>query len=260
MQEIREYPSDFVNQIILGDATEVMKSIPDKSIDLVVTSPPYNLKNSTGNGLKDGRGGKWANAALLNGYANHADCMLHAEYVDWQRTCIAEMLRILTNTGATFYVHKNRVQGGLLQDRHDILAGFPVRQVITWKRAGGLNFNSGYFLPTTEQVYLIAKPEFQLAPGANRLTDVWEIGQERSNPHPAPFPLGLAERCIGATEARIVLDPFVGSGTTALAARRLGRDYIGIDISPEYCQMAETRLAAHGATPPILYRVARLTS
>ena len=54
---------DFLNKIINGDCLEVLRQMPDKCIDLVVTSPPYNLKNSTGNGMKDGRGGKWANAA-----------------------------------------------------------------------------------------------------------------------------------------------------------------------------------------------------
>ena len=62
------FPEDFKNQIICGDVVEVMKKIPDGQVDLVVTSPPYNLKNSTGNGMKDGRGGKWENAALKNGY------------------------------------------------------------------------------------------------------------------------------------------------------------------------------------------------
>ena len=57
------YPDDFINKIVCGDILKIMKNIPDKSIGLVVTSPPYNLKNSTGNGMKDGRGGKWANAA-----------------------------------------------------------------------------------------------------------------------------------------------------------------------------------------------------
>lgn len=53
----------YLNKIINGDCLEVLRQLPDNSIDLVVTSPPYNLKNSTGNGMKDGRGGKWANAA-----------------------------------------------------------------------------------------------------------------------------------------------------------------------------------------------------
>ena len=65
----------FINKIITGDALKVMRRIPDESVGLVVTSPPYNLKNSTGNGMKDGRGGKWSTASLINGYSDHGDKM-----------------------------------------------------------------------------------------------------------------------------------------------------------------------------------------
>lgn len=235
-------PSEFTNRILCGDAVRLMKRMPDACVDLAVTSPPYNLKNSTGNGMKDGRGGKWANAALVNGYSHHTDDLPHHEYVSWQRAALTEMMRLLNNDGAIFYNHKWRVQNGLLQDRQDIVAGFPVRQIIIWKRKGGINFNAGYFLPTYEVIYLIAKPKFRLVPKANAYGDVWEFMQEMNNPHPAAFPEALIERVIGSTSAQLVLDPFVGSGTTAVAARRLGRDYVGIDISPDYCRMARRRL------------------
>lgn len=234
--------NDYLNKIICGDCVEVMQKMPDKSIDLAVTSPPYNLKNSTGNGMKDGRGGKWANAALQKGYSHHDDCMPHDKYVAWQRKCLEEMMRLLKDDGAVFYNHKWRVQDGLLQDRQDIISGLPVRQIIIWHRNGGINFNKGYFLPTYEVIYLIAKKNFKLAPKANALGDVWDIGQDLNNPHPAPFPVDLIERIIGSTTAKIILDPFMGSGTTAFAAKKLGRQYIGIDSSPEYCQMAEDRI------------------
>lgn len=216
--------------------------MPSESIDLALTSPPYNLKNSTGNGMKDGRGGKWKNARLVNGYSDHDDCMPHDEYAKWQRQCLQEMLRLIKDDGAIFYNHKWRVQGGLLQDRHDIVSGFPVRQIIIWRRKGGINFNPGYFLPTYEVIYLIAKPHFKLAEKANSYSDVWEFIQEMNNPHPAPFPVDLIERVVSSTYARIILDPFMGSGTTAVAARKQGRDFIGIDISQEYCNMAQARL------------------
>lgn len=238
-----EYPGDFINQFACGNAVDLMKEIPVGGADLVVTSPPYNLKNSTGNGMKDGRGGKWAGAALVNGYSHYDDNMPHTEYVVWQRECLTEMLRIIPEHGAIFYNHKWRVQAGLLQDRHDIVSGFPVRQVIIWKRKGGFNFNPGYFLPTYEVIYLIAKPKFKLVKGANSHSDIWEFNQESKNKHPAPFPVDLIERIISSTDAEIVLDPFMGSGTTALAAKHLGRKFIGIDISPEYCEMAMARLS-----------------
>lgn len=232
----------FLNKIICGDTVEIMQKIPDETVDLVITSPPYNLKNSTGNGMKNGRGGKWANAALINGYAKHSDCMPHKKYVAWQRECLTEMLRITKETGAIFYNHKWRVQGGLLQDRQDIVQGFPLRQIIVWRRAGGINFNPGYFLPTYEVIYLIAKKGFKLAPKANAHGDVWEFPQEMKNEHPAPFPLALIDRIVQSTTGQIVLDPFMGSGTTAIAAKKNGRDYIGIEIAREYIDLAEQRI------------------
>ena len=219
--------------------------MPDQSVDLVVTSPPYNLKNSTGNGMKDGRGGKWSKAALMNGYEEHDDNMPHDKYVAWQKECLREMLRVTKDNGAVFYNHKWRVQGGLLQDRHDIVDEFPVRQIIIWKRAGGFNFNPGYFVPTYEVIYMIAKPKFRLAKGANSFGDIWEFTQEMKNKHPAPFPVKLIERIIGSTEAQLILDPFMGSGTTAIAALNLGRNYIGIDLSKKYCDIADERIRNH---------------
>ncbi|MFT6217396.1 MAG: modification methylase [Cycloclasticus pugetii] len=238
-----KYPQDFIDKFICGNTVDVMKQIPDSSIELIVTSPPYNLKNSTGNGMKDGRGGKWSNAALINGYSHYNDNMPHKQYVEWQRECLTEMLRIIPESGAIFYNHKWRVQAGLLQDRNDIVSGFPVRQIIIWRRKGGINFNPGYFLPTYEVIYLIAKPNFKLAKKANAHGDIWEFGQESKNKHPAPFPVELIERIISSTDADVVLDPFMGSGTTALAAKNLDRQFVGIDISPEYCEMAKERLA-----------------
>ncbi|MBQ3654934.1 MAG: site-specific DNA-methyltransferase [Synergistaceae bacterium] len=235
--------NEIKNSFICGDAVNEMKNFPSESIDLVITSPPYNLKNSTGNGMKNGSGGKWSNAALINGYSDYDDNMPYDEYVQWQRDCLSEMMRLINNNGAVFYNHKWRVQGGLIQDRHEIVEGFPVRQIIIWRRKGGINFNPGYFLPTYEVIYMIAKPDFRLVPRANSYGDVWEFPQEMKNKHPAPFPVALVERIISSTFAGIILDPFMGSGTTAVAAKNLGRDFIGIDISREYCEMSRERLS-----------------
>ncbi|MCE2517832.1 MAG: site-specific DNA-methyltransferase [Alphaproteobacteria bacterium] len=219
-----------------------MGKFQDHSFKTIVTSPPYNLKNSSGNGMKDGRGGKWPKASLIDGYNRHHDQMPHQDYVRWQRDCLSEMMRVLRPDGAIFYNHKWRVQNGLLQDRADIVAGFPVRQIIIWKRAGGINFNPGYFLPNYEVIYLICKPEFKLAPKANAIGCVWEISQESKNPHPAPFPVELAKRCLSSVEAGPVLDPFMGSGTTAIAAEECGVPWVGIDNSDDYIEMAKQRL------------------
>lgn len=192
--------------------------------------------------MKDGRGGKWANAALVKGYSDYADNMPHDKYTKWQRKCLVEMLRIIKDDGAIFYNHKWRVQGRLLQDRQDIVKSLPIRQIIIWRRKGGINFNKGYFLPTYEVIYMICKKDFILAKGANSYGDIWEFTQEMNNIHPAPFPVALIERIISSTHAQLILDPFMGSGTTAIAAKKLNRQFIGIEISQEYIDLSKSRL------------------
>lgn len=243
---------EWLNKVHQGDCLEVMARMPEKSIDLAITSPPYNLRNSTGGGMRDGSGGLWENAALLNGYAGgNTDDMPYEAYVKWQRDCLTAMMRLLKDNGAIFYNHKWRVQDGLLQDRHEIVDGFPVRQIIIWQRAGGINFNIKYFLPTYEVIYLICNKEFRLTSkdpdhpkAACGVGDIWSIPQDMKNPHPAPFPVEIPKRCIEATDAKVVLDPFIGSGTTAIAAKMLGINWIGIEVSEQYCEMANIRISS----------------
>jgi site-specific DNA-methyltransferase (adenine-specific) len=242
---------DWLNKVHHGDCLELMESMPEKSIDVVVTSPPYNLRRSTGGGMRNGSG-LWKNATLLKGYANgFTDDMPYADYVEWQRKCLTAMMRLLNDKGAIFYNHKWRVQDGLLQDRHDIIEGFPVRQIIIWQRSGGINFNLQYFLPTYEVIYLICKKDFRLTQkdplrpkAACCLGDVWKINQDFGNDHPAPFPVEIPKRCIESTDAKIVLDPFIGSGTTAIAAKKLGVNWVGMEISEQYCNSSRERIAA----------------
>ena len=226
-----------------GDCLDLMAQLPDESVDLVFTSPPYNLRNSTGNGCRN-----WA------GYDGHSDDMPHGAYVEWQRECLRQMLRVLKPDGAIFYNHTHRVQAGKYLGHQDILEGFPLRQVIIWHRSGGRNFNPGYFLPDYEVVYLIAKPDFRLSGGCG-YGSVWRIHQETCSwiPEIPTFPVDLPQRAISATAAKVILDPFMGSGSTAVAAVLEGRSYIGFEQSPRYCETARRRLAscALGETMPI---------
>ena len=223
--------TQWLDRIHQGDCLELMKQLPDGCVDLVFTSPPYNIRNSTGGGRR-----QW------NGYEGHSDDMPHDDYVAWQRECLAEMLRLIPETGAIFYQHCHRVQNGIMQSPLDILGGFPYRQAIIWEREGGRNHNPGYFLPTHEMIYMIAKPRFQLTDRS--AGTVWKIAQERDAwiPEIPCFPVALPRQAIRATSARVVLDPFIGSGTTAEAAVHEGRSYIGIEKSPAYCEIARRRL------------------
>lgn len=215
-----------------------MKKLPKNSIPLIITSPPYNLRNTASNWVKTENCGLWTPPT----YDEHYDAMPHDEYVGWQREFITEALRVLKPDGAMFYNHKWRVQAGRLQERYDITDDFPVRQIIIWHRKGGINFNKTYFLPTYEVLYLFAGPKFKLENKAIGYTDVWQITPERKNPHPAPFPVELPKKCIKATGANLVLDPFAGSGTTAVAAEDMGINWICIEKSKNYCSLAHKRI------------------
>ena len=223
------------------DSKKGMPSLPDECVDLVITSPPYNILNSTGGGFPR-QSFKWQNAQLKNGYTKHSDNMPREKYIEWQRKCLTQMFRLIKNDGAIFYNHKWRVQRGLIEDASEIVKGFPIRQIIIWQRAGGINFNDSYFLPTYEVIYLICKPKFSLLPKANSIGDVWKISQARSNSHPAPFPIELPSRIIRSTKAKLILDPFIGSGSTALAALKYKRSYIGYEHSIEYVCQAERKI------------------
>jgi modification methylase len=243
------FPEDYINKIICGHSLEIMKGMPDKCIDLVVTSPPYNLNivKTLKEDVEKWKG-KWKQSKLqLEGYDNHSDYMPEDQYIKWQQDTLKEAFRLLKDDGAIFYNHKWRVQKKLYQQRLEILDGLPLRQIIIWKKSGGINFNPGYFLPTYEVIYLIAKPDFKLAPKVNRYGDVWSIHQEHGKHswHPAVFPVELASRCVEATTGSLILDPFVGSGTVPIACKKHNKNYIGIDISENYCKNAEDRIKNH---------------
>jgi len=227
-----------------------MKTIPSGSIDMVFTSPPYNLGNSTGGGIKSGgKSGKWKAGAegLGKGYNTHSDDLPYTDYVDWQKRFISVCWDTLSETGAIFYNHKPRVQAGKLQTPFNYIPEHltdNVRQVVIWKRSGGINFSPSFYLPTHEWVVIIAKKDFRLRDkSASGAKDVWEVQQERGSKHPAPFPVELPTIALETTTAKTVLDPFMGSGTTGVACKNLNRDFIGIELDEEYFKIAEERIA-----------------
>ena len=249
--------------IIVGDCLSVMAEMPDGSVDLAITSPPYNALNSSGGGWKNCRG-KWE-AASDGIYDVHDDAMPVDEYIEWQRNCLAEMMRVVSEDGAIFYFHRRRVQQDVQEDHAaDILEiapafGFAVRQTIIWARAGGFNSNPGYLLPSQEQIYLLAKPGRFRHDGLGRIPDVFHlpaVSALRGTDLPPQFPVEIPRTLLAAIRPEprragaygLALDPFGGSGTVAEAAVLEGWDYIHIDISPAYCAYARQRVAAVMAT------------
>lgn len=246
--------------LYLGDARDVLPSLADDSAGVCFTSPPYNLGEGMEDkgGLRVGHAGsKWGDRKLREGYGEYRDNMPYPEYIAWQRETLGQLWRICS--GAIFYNHKPRVVKR--QVRLPFFTDLPLRQVIIWDRASGFNAMAGAFAPMCEWVMLYAKPDWSLRDkGASMLGDVWRIPPTSDPCHPASFPKALPARAIEACKDQVILDPFMGVGTTALAALEMGRSFIGIERDPAYFAIACERIeaaqaqgrlfAAHHATPP----------
>ncbi len=246
------FPPRYYNQIVAMDALDYLRTLPDACVPLFLFSPPYNLGVSSGAGMRQfghyatdagmaqrGGSGAWSAPSLANGYGDYDDALPPAEYQAWQQEILAECWRCLPDNGAIYYVHKPRIQGGVCQTPLDFNPGrLILRQIIIWARAGGFNWNPTYYCPTHEWIVVFAKPAFRLrSRHASVCGDVWTIPQA-PHWHPAPFPLALAERVIETVMPALVVDPFIGSGTTAAAARRYGVAYSGCDRNAEYVDKA----------------------
>lgn len=235
-----------LGQVLCGDALETMRTLPSASFAIILTSPPYNLTGLHGQG-KSYEGSTWKGSRLLyDGYSDtDKDSMPDGEYVAHQRECVDEMVRLLRPDGVLFYNHKNSIKEGVLVDRGEIVRGFPVRQRITWFKGAGHNHCRSFFRPVSEDIYIIGARggNFKFHQRSSSRGDVWQIAQDLDNTHPAPFPLALAEFAIRAVDnSGAVLDPFVGSGTTLVAAALAEREWLGIERSQTFADMATARV------------------
>lgn len=242
--------------LIHADCRDVLPLLEAGSVQLAVTSPPYNLGATPWPMLghwrpghkSSGGEGKWkrgtANSARGVCYGTHADSMPWPEYTAWQQAVIRDMWSTLASNGAIFYNHKPRVVGERLWTPLELIPeGIPLRQIVVWDRGGGINYTVTSLVPMCEWVLVLAKPEWRLRDtAASGLGDVWRMRPAGDNPHPAAFPKALPVRAIEATDACTILDPFVGSGSTLRAAKDLGRRAIGIEIEEKYCEIAARRL------------------
>jgi len=231
------YSDDFVT-IYHGDCLEIIPEIA--SVDLVVTSPPYNLGDTSK--YRNGRKKSSMANHISNGYNSYSDDLSHEEYINWHKRVVSECWKTLTDKGAMFWNHKPRVKGNEVKLPLELLPGeVLLRQIIIWDRGNGFNRTGSFFVPSHEWILLIAKPDFRIK--TRNVTDVWRIHPNADNTHPASFPLKLPLTAISSNDAQMILDPFMGSGTTLRAAKDLGRKAIGIEIDEQYCETAVKRLA-----------------
>lgn len=235
--------NSFINNLFLGDALTVLKNIPSDSVDLGITSPPYNKQEKNDGGL--------VNKVVYNGFK---DKKTEVEYQQEQIEVLNEIYRVMKEGGSFFYNHKIRWERGEMYHPMDWLrkTDWHVKQEIVWDRIIAGNIRGWRFWQVEERIYWLYKPiknnkiGSELASKDAKMTSIWRNPPENKNPHPAPFPVWLPARIILSmleeSVGGVVIDPYMGSGTTCVATKLLGFDYIGIDISENYVQYARERL------------------
>lgn len=232
-----------LNKIYNIDCLEGLRKLDSNSVNVVVSSPPYNKGGLHKNSVN--RNSIWKSSI---DYDTYTDDMPEEDYYKWQIDILNECHRVLKEGGSVFYNHKIR--------RYNNKAYFPdfilqsnlnFYQMIVWDRGCVHDMNKEYLFPTTELVFWLTKGKPQVyKDNCHFQGEVWRIQPAESKLHPATFPEELAENCIllGSKEGDLVLDPFMGSGTTAVCAKRTKRNYIGFEISEKYCDIANKKLMA----------------
>ena len=245
------------NQIFLGNSLTEMKKLPDSIIDLIVTDPPYTIRKDFGKGTVS---------------------VQEEKFTKWCEDWIAECSRILKPNGS-FYICINWEASSIIENI--LKKHFTVRNRITWKRDKGRgakhnwknNMEDIWYATKSDEFtfnldavkikkeviapYVDAegKPKdwkeengkkFRLTHPSNIWTDLtvpfWSMPENTE--HPTQKPEKLIERIILASSNKkdLVFDPFMGSGTTAVVAKRLGRDYLGFEIEKKYYTLTQKRL------------------
>jgi len=235
------------NNIVLGDVFEVLKKLDDDIFDMGVTSPPYNKqKNRKGVLVKDIK------------YSDITDNKNESEYQIEQIEILNELYRVIKPGGSFFYNHKVRWDKGEMFHPMDWLrkTDWVVKQEIIWDRQIAANIRGWRFWQVEERIYWLYKPLNKKDNGEELkskhalMTSVWRLRPEMNKTtvsnHPAPFPIEIPTRCIYSIlddkKDCDIIDPYMGSGTSAVVSKLLGHNYFGIDISEEYITNANNRI------------------
>lgn len=219
--------------------------LPDESTHVVVTSPHYNISYNRQRSKKHN----------LDGYGAFDDRMPEEEYQDQQVALLDACGRVLTRYGSVFYNHKDRRKDKRTRSPMEWILRVPnleLYQTIVWDRLSSHNVDPIRMPPTIEYIYWLCKPgqipRFDKA--CRKWGLVWRFSPHAETgriDHPAPFPVAIPMRCImmsAPNPGDIVLDPYLGSGSTAVSATHLGLLYVGYEINGDYTALAERRIEA----------------
>jgi DNA modification methylase len=227
-----------------GDCRDILPYI--QPVNLIVTSPPYNTLHKIpkkGSGLFGTSKGSAGFVKAINDRGYH-DEMNEDEYQQWQNGIFAMIPCV--DDASLFYNHKLRWNKGCCLHPINWFCpdGWRFRQEIIWDRSFGFMLNARMFVLFDERILWFIRGNKwkwnQECVGFGTIWKVTPMQQKQGKKHPVAFPIGLPSRCIQATTDKndIVLDLFMGSGTTLRAAKDLGRRAIGIEIEERYCELA----------------------
>jgi len=232
-------------KLILGDCLEEMKKLDDESISCIVTSPPYNKKGLSGK-VKPGNQ-VWKKFNI--DYNSYGDDLNEEDYKQWMIDILNEMYRVIKKDGSIFFNHKPRRHNNKVYLPTDFISEskLNVYQLIIWNRSSSPNIRKDVLLPCTEHIYWLSKSKPKVFKDQIKKefhSEIWTINADKNTEHPAPFPKVLVENCVLLTTEKtdLVLDPFLGSGTTGIVCNDLGRDFIGIEIDEKYMDFSKKRL------------------
>ena len=223
--------TDYLDRIICGDCLEVMRGLPTRSIDAVITDPPYGINTKSDGAGKLSPWGDLCNSAF------------------WYSAWINECRRVLKDDGCLWTFLNWRSMVTFQKASCDI--GWPIESLLVWDKEWIGPGGCRGLRPSYELVALWGMDGFAI--GDRGIPDIrrakWSSNKPSGHPAEKPTPLISWIISISTPENATILDPFLGSGTTAVACVETGRHYIGIELEEKYCEIARRRVAE--ATPSL---------
>lgn len=229
-------------KLFKGDALEILKQLDPKSVDLIFADPPYNLSGENYLTCKSGKIAK-----CDKGSWDQIENM-HEFNKKWIEACV----RVLKDDGTIWIsgtLHNHPSIGVVLKQ----LNLWIINDIIWFKPNAPPLIQKNRLVPSTELIWVASKSKryyfnYEMAvklSNGKQMRNLWEIPAERhKTPHPTEKPEKLLERIvlIGSKEGDVILDPFMGSGTTGVVTKRLNRNFIGIEINEKYYDIAQKRI------------------
>jgi len=222
-------------RIYIEPCEETFKRIPDNSVDLIVTSPPYNIATMH------------SNAIYYGSYANND--LPEASYQNWQIQILNECHRILTPTGSIFYNHKVRIKDGVAIHPMQWLLQTPLilKQEITWDLGKSANCDKRRFFPFSERIYWLTKDAKIKLINNRKLSDVWRLvptHNRKDTGHIAVMPEEIVQIILDSLPQKpnLCYDPFGGTGTTARICEKNSVPWMVSEIDEKNRKIIEKRV------------------